>query len=85
MSCTAIGWEPRRWREEALFDEQGDERELLWQAEDAERRLMERVAAYEEAERVVPEQLLERLEEVRERIGWIEWMVAELGEDGGRR
>jgi len=46
---------------------------------------MERVAAYEEAERVVPEQLLERLEEVRERIGWIEWMVAELGEDGGRR
>jgi hypothetical protein len=63
----------------------GNERELLQQAEEAECRLMERVVEYEDAGRVVPERLLERLEKVRERIGWIEWMVAELGEDIGRR
>jgi hypothetical protein len=75
----------RRQREEALFDELGDERELLRQAEEVECTLMERVAHYEDAGRVVPDRLLERLEKVRERIGWIERMVAEVDEDGGWR
>ncbi len=85
MSCTAMWREPpaqppwgtqRRQREEELFDELGDE---------AECRLMERVVAYQDAGRVVPDRLLEQLEKVRERIGWIELMVAEIREEIGRR
>jgi hypothetical protein len=94
MSCTALWREPpaqppwgaqRRQREEELFDELGDERELLQQAEEAECRLMERVVAYQDAGRVVPDRLLEQLEKVRERIGWIELMVAEIQGEIGRR